>query len=118
MEKPFLDYVLTSDIDEDSFAALAQIGQTTGVAKAGFGAINYNYSTNYTNLAPSSLPLYVSLSYVSGITGYYGLLADVTLSSGGNGYLAEPTIIFSGGGASISASGQAVLGQKIGRAHV
>lgn len=106
VEKPFLDYVLTSDINENSFSALSQIGETTGVAKAGFAAVNYNYSTNYTNLAPSSLPLHISLSYVSGVTGYYGLLADVTLSSGGNGYLVAPTIIFSGGLTGQLAEGQ------------
>jgi hypothetical protein len=97
VEKPFLDYVLTSNIDENSFAYLAQNGETTGVAKENIATVNYNYYTNYPNLEQSSLPLSISLSYVSGITGYYGLVADVTLSSGGNGYLAAPTVIFSGG---------------------
>ena len=111
VEKPFINYILTGNIDNNTFAFLAQNGEVTGVAKAGYASVDYNYFTNYESLEPSSLPLSISLSYVSGITGYYGLVADVTVESGGNGYLSAPTIIFSGGGASGSASGEAVLGQ-------
>ena len=38
------------------------------------------------------------------------MVSDVTITSGGNGYLSTPTVIFSGGGASVAASGQALLG--------
>jgi hypothetical protein len=38
------------------------------------------------------------------------LVSSVSVPSGGNGYLSSPTVIFSGGGAPIAASGQAILG--------
>lgn len=69
----------------------------------------YTYVTNSTPLIPANLPLDISLSYYSGITGYYGLVTGVQINSGGNGYLSAPTVTFSGGGGSL-ASGIALLG--------
>jgi hypothetical protein len=55
------------------------------------------------------LPLNISLSYSSGVTGYLGQITDVNIIDGGSGYLSPPTVIFSGGGGSL-ASGTAILG--------
>lgn len=97
VEEPYLNYILTSNLKDDSFLYLSQPGIITGVAKGDYLSVNYNYATNYQNLIPTGLQLTVSLSYESGATGYYGLLADASVESGGNGYLSAPTIIFSGG---------------------
>ena len=116
-EKPFLNYVFnfnSSSPDPNSandwISSLSAQGVETGILKTAEVEFVYSYATNYTNLQPASLPLVISLSYVSGPTGYYGLVTDVSMVSGGNGYLSSPTVIFSGGGASVAASGQAVLG--------
>lgn len=116
-EKPFLNYVFNFNStapdpssSNDWTTPLSSQGVETGISKTAEVEFIYSYATNYTNLQPTSLPLAISLSYVSGLTGYYGLVTDVSVPSGGNGYLSSPTVIFSGGGATTSASGQAVLG--------
>ena len=116
-EKPFLNYVFnfnSSSPDPNSandwISSLSAQGVETGILKTAEVEFVYSYATNYTNLQPASLPLVISLSYVSGPTGYYGLVTDVSMVSGGNGYLSSPAVIFSGGGSSVAASGQAVLG--------
>lgn len=116
-EKPFLNYVFNFNStapdpssSNDWTTPLSSQGVETGISKTAEVEFIYSYATNYTNLQPTSLPLAISLSYVSGLTGYYGLVTDVSVPSGGNGYLSSPTVIFSGGGATTPASGQAVLG--------
>ena len=116
-EKPFLNYIFNFNntapdpsLSNDWTYPLNTPGVETGISKIAETELIYSYATNYTNLQPTSLPLAISLSYVSGLTGYYGLVTDVSVASGGNGYLSSPTVIFSGGGASVAASGQAVLG--------
>jgi hypothetical protein len=116
-EEPFLNYVFNFNstapdpsASNDWTSTLSSQGIETGISKTAEVEFIYSYATNYTNLEPASLPLAISLSYVSGLTGYYGLVSSVSVPSGGNGYLSSPTVIFSGGGAPIAASGQAILG--------
>ena len=78
--------------------------------KVGSANLNYSYETNYANLTPSSLPIDISLSYYTGVTGYFGQISEVTVVSGGYGYLSAPTIIFSGGNPTYAASADALLG--------
>lgn len=117
VESPYLDYVfnlnqesLNEDAVNDWKLGITTPTDQTGVTKVADAQFIYSYFTNYDSLEPASLPISISLSYVSGITGYYGLVTDVTVTSGGNGYLSPPIITFSGGGFSSAASGQAFLG--------
>lgn len=104
VEKPFLDYIFNFSQTEENTTpsndwinSIITPSTETGVSKIAENEFIYSYNTNYTSLEPSSLPISVSLSYSSGQTGYYGLIYNVNVTSGGNGYLATPTIIFSGG---------------------
>jgi hypothetical protein len=106
---PYLNYAFSFVDGSDSIKNVSSVQLNTGVTKFGSTVLNYGYFTNYQNLAPASLPLYVSLEYVSGRTGQYGLVSDVSVASGGNGYTAPPYVLFSGGGGSF-ASGVAILG--------
>ena len=110
VDVPFLDYIFSIDEGSDTLSSVTQETFTSGVSKVGSLILNYGYETNRSELVPASLPINISLTYFSGITGYMGMVSDVTITSGGNGYLSTPTVIFSGGGASVAASGQALLG--------
>ena len=110
VDVPFLDYIFSIDEGSDTLSSITQETFTSGVSKVGSLILNYGYETNRSELVPASLPINISLTYFSGITGYMGMVSDVTITSGGNGYLSTPTVIFSGGGASVAASGQALLG--------
>jgi len=112
VDVPFLNYVFEIELGSDTLDSIAESTFQSGVTKAGSLVLNYGYETNREELVPNSLPLNISLTYFSGITGYIGEVTDVNIVSGGNGYLAAPTVIFSGGGASIAASGQALLGSN------
>lgn len=110
VDVPFLNYVFNIQDGSDSLDTITEITFSSGVSKVGSIVLDYGYETNRTELVPASLPINISLTYFSGITGYMGMVSDVNVQSGGNGYLSAPTVIFSGGGASINASGQAILG--------
>lgn len=94
---PYLNYAFEIDSDLDIINNLSTQTFVSGVEKIGSTNLNYSYDTNYGNLAPSSLPIDISLSYYSGVTGYFGQVSQVAVVSGGYGYLSSPTIIFSGG---------------------
>ena len=94
---PYLNYTFELDSDTDIVNNLSTQTFISGVEKVGSTNLNYSYDTNYGNLAPSSLPIDISLTYYSGITGYFGQVSDVSIISGGYGYLSAPTVIFSGG---------------------
>jgi len=107
---PYLDYAFEIDSDLDIINNLSTQTFESGVEKIGSANLNYSYDTNYGNLTPSSLPIDISLSYYTGVTGYFGQVSDVSIVSGGYGYLSPPTIIFSGGNPTYSASATALLG--------
>jgi hypothetical protein len=107
---PYLDYAFEIDSDLDIINNLSTQTFESGVEKIGSANLNYSYDTNYGNLTPSSLPIDISLSYYTGVTGYFGQVSDVSIVSGGYGYLSPPTIIFSGGSPTYSASATALLG--------
>jgi hypothetical protein len=94
---PYLNYAFNLDSDSDIVNNLSTQTFISGVEKVGSTNLNYSYDTNYGNLVPSSLPIDISLSYYSGVTGYFGQVSEVTVVSGGYGYLSAPTVIFSGG---------------------
>lgn len=110
VDVPFLNYIFEIDEGTDTLSSISNATFVSGNSKVGSLVLNYGYETNRQELIPASLPISVSLAYQSGVTGYLGLVSDVIINSGGNGYLSAPTVIFSGGGASIPASGQAILG--------
>ncbi len=109
IEGPYLNYIFkiinSLNVLDDLSVPRSSINsrRTAGVI------LDYGYQTNSTSLIPLTFPLDISLSYYSGVTGYYGLITDAQISSGGNGYLSVPTVMFSGGGG-VSASGNAILG--------
>jgi len=107
---PYLNYAFQLDSDSDILNNLSIQTFVSGVEKAGYANLNYSYDTNYGNLIPSSLPIDISLSYYTGITGYFGQVSDVSIVSGGYGYLSAPTVIFSGGNPTSAASAVALLG--------
>jgi hypothetical protein len=109
LASPYLNYAFAFVDGSDTFNNVSNTQLNSGITKFGSAVLDYGYFTNYLNLAPASLPVYISLQYVSGNTGYYGLVTNVSVSSGGNGYTAPPAVIFSGGGGSL-ASGIAILG--------
>lgn len=110
VDVPFLNYIFEVEEGTNTLDSITQATFTSGVSKVGSLILNYGYETNREELVPTGLPINISLTYYSGVTGYMGMVSDVVIASGGNGYLAAPTVIFSGGGASIAASGQAILG--------
>lgn len=110
VDVPFLEYVFNIQEGSDSLSSISEATFESGVSKVGSLVLDYGYSTNREELVPASLPISISLTYFSGATGYMGMVTDVNVASGGNGYLSAPSVIFSGGGASGSASGVAVLG--------
>jgi hypothetical protein len=110
VDVPFLNYIFEVEEGTNTLDSITQATFTSGVSKVGSLILNYGYETNREELVPTGLPINISLTYYSGVTGYMGMVGDVVIASGGNGYLAAPTVIFSGGGASIAASGQAILG--------
>lgn len=110
VDVPFLNYIFNIQDGSDSLDTITEAIFESGVSKVGSLVLEYGYETNRTELIPASLPINISLNYFSGVTGYMGMVNSVTVSSGGNGYLAAPSVIFSGGGASIPASGFASLG--------
>lgn len=110
VDVPFLNYIFDVEEGTNTLDSITQATFTSGVSKVGSLILNYGYETNREELVPASLPINISLTYYSGVTGYMGMVSDVIIVSGGNGYIAAPTIVFSGGGASTSASGQALLG--------
>jgi hypothetical protein len=110
VDVPFLNYIFDVEEGTNTLDSITQATFTSGVSKVGSLILNYGYETNREELVPTGLPINISLTYYSGVTGYMGMVSDVVIASGGNGYLAAPTVIFSGGGASIAASGQAILG--------
>lgn len=103
IDAPFLNYVfnfngLNNDGSPTDWAnALSAYEEQTGILSEASTSLLYSYNTNYSNLEPSSLPISISLSYYSGITGSYGVVSSVNVTSGGNGYLSSPAVIFSGG---------------------
>ena len=107
---PYLNYVFELGSDSDIIDNLSTQTLASGVEKVGSANLNYSYETNYANLTPSSLPIDISLSYHTGVTGYFGQISEVTVVSGGYGYLSAPTIIFSGGNPTYAASADALLG--------
>jgi len=107
---PYLNYVFELGSDSEIINNLSTQTLASGVEKVGSANLNYSYETNYGNLAPSSLPIDISLSYYTGVTGYFGQVSDVSIVSGGYGYLSPPTIIFSGGNPTYAASATALLG--------
>lgn len=120
VEASFLDYTFEyEDNNPDTSGeaiwstSLSAESEETGITKVAETTFTYNFNTNDPALAPSTLPLGITFSYYSGTTGYYGLVTQATVTSGGNGYLSAPTVIFEGGGASVDASGTAILGSAI-----
>lgn len=107
---PYLNYYFSTDLTSDSFFNLGNPTLISGVEKAGSINLDYSYDTNYGSLVPSSMPIDISLSYYTGITGYFGQVSDITIVSGGYGYLSAPTVIFSGGNPTAIASATALLG--------
>jgi hypothetical protein len=96
IQKSFLNYIFAIQ-GSDNLNDVSIVQLASGVQKIGQATLDYGYNTNDATLAPTSLPIDISLSYYSGNTGYYGQVSSVTLVSGGYGYLSAPTIIFSGG---------------------
>lgn len=94
---PFLNYIFQIDEATNNLNDLSVVSFESGVKKIGSANLNYGYNTNYSNLVPTSLPVDISLSYYSGFTGEIGQITNVSIVSGGNGYLSAPTVIFSGG---------------------
>ncbi len=120
VEDSYLDY--TFEYSEDSTNssgtaewsdALSQVSNVSGALKSAETSFDYSYNTNLPSLEPSSLPLSISFSYYTGTTGNFGLLSNVSVTSGGNGYLSSPNVVFQGGGASTAASGSAELGTTV-----
>lgn len=97
VDVPFLNYTFQVQEGSDTTNYLADQTYESGIYKSGTLTLDYSYDTNRTELEPANLPLNISLSYYSGVTGYIGLVTDVNIISGGNGYLSAPTVIFSGG---------------------
>lgn len=97
LSAPFLNYIFEVDESTNTLNALSIVALESGVEKIGSVNLTYDYDTNYANLVPSSLPIDISLSYYSGFTGEIGQITNVSVNSGGNGYLSAPTVIFSGG---------------------
>lgn len=97
LSTPFLNYIFQVDESANTLNALSIVALESGVEKIGSVNLTYDYDTNYANLVPSSLPIDISLSYYSGFTGEIGQITNVSVNSGGNGYLSAPTVIFSGG---------------------
>lgn len=110
LSAPFLNYIFEVDESTNTLNALSIVALESGVEKIGSVNLTYDYDTNYANLVPSSLPIDISLSYYSGFTGEIGQITNVSVNSGGNGYLSAPTVIFSGGSPSKVAEAIAVLG--------
>lgn len=115
LENSFLNYTFhySQSGQENWTEELAVQGEFANITKTVENTFVYNFNTNDTDLEPNSLPLTVLFSYSNGTTGNYGLVSDVTVSNGGNGYTATPTVTFSGGGATLNASGVARLGKTI-----
>ncbi len=109
IQNSYLNYVLKTVEGSDFLDNLTALPLSTSNLKIGGVILNYSYQTNSTSLIPTSFPIDISLSYYSGVTGYYGLITDTQVVSGGNGYLSVPTVTFSGGGG-VLASGNAILG--------
>jgi hypothetical protein len=109
LEVPYLSYTFELADGLDTLDSISNILLESGITKNGEIELSYGYSTNDLALAPASLPLNISLSYSSGVTGYLGQITDINIIDGGSGYLSPPTVIFSGGGGSL-ASGTAILG--------
>ena len=97
VDVPFLNYAFQIQEGSDTTSSLADQTYESGIYKSGSLILDYSYDTNRTELEPANLPLNISLSYYSGFTGYIGMVTDVSIVSGGNGYLSAPTVIFSGG---------------------
>lgn len=95
--KPFIDYIFSFSDGTNNLNTVSNQLLQSGLLKSGFVNLDYSYNTNDSTLIPSSLPIQVSLSYYSGVTGNYGQVSDISLESGGFGYISAPTIIFSGG---------------------
>jgi hypothetical protein len=120
VEASYLNYTFeysedttTSSGSAEWYGGLSQASDASGVLKTAQTSFTYSYDTNSTSLEPSTLPLAISFSYYTGTTGDYGLLSDVLVTSGGNGYISSPAVTFQGGGASTAASGSAELGTSI-----
>ena len=97
VDVPFLNYTFQVQEGSDTTNYLADQTYQSGIYKSGTLTLDYSYDTNRTELEPANLPLNISLSYYSGVTGYIGLVTDINIISGGNGYLSAPKVIFSGG---------------------
>lgn len=97
VDVPFLEYVFNIQEGSDSLSSISEATFESGVSKVGSLVLDYGYSTNREELVPASLPISIYLSYFSGVTGYMGMVTDVSVASGGNGYLSAPKVIFSGG---------------------
>jgi hypothetical protein len=97
VDVPFLNYIFDVEEGTNTLDSITQATFTSGVSKVGSLILNYGYETNREELVPTGLPINISLTYYSGTTGYMGMVSDVVIASGGNGYLAAPTVIFSGG---------------------
>ena len=110
VEVPYLNYTFNLADGLDTLNSVSNILLESGITKYGEIELDYGYNTNDTTLVPASLPLNISLSYSSGITGYLGQITDVEIIDGGSGYLSPPSVIFVGGSPSSAASGTAILG--------
>lgn len=97
VEVPYLNYTFELADGLDTLDSVSNILLESGITKYGEIELDYGYNTNDTTLVPASLPLNISLSYSSGVTGYLGQITDVEIIDGGSGYLSPPSIIFSGG---------------------
>jgi hypothetical protein len=97
VDVPFLNYIFSIDEGTDTLNSISQETFTSGVSKVGSLILNYGYDTNRSQLVPSSLPISISLVYYSGTTGYMGMVSDINIASGGNGYLSAASVIVSGG---------------------
>ena len=97
VDVPFLNYIFEIEPGSDTLDSIAESTLESGVLKAGSLVLNYGYETNREGLVPNNLPINISLTYFSGMTGYMGMVADVNIISGGNGYLSAPSVIVSGG---------------------
>lgn len=97
LEVPYLSYTFELADGLDTLDSISNILLESGITKNGEIELSYGYSTNDLTLAPASLPLNISLSYSSGVTGYLGQITDVNIIDGGSGYLSPPAVIFSGG---------------------
>jgi hypothetical protein len=97
VDVPFINYIFSVDEGSDTLNSITQETFTSGVSKVGSLVLNYAYETNRSELVPNNLPISISLIYSSGTTGYMGMVSDINIVSGGNGYLSAPIVIFSGG---------------------